>query len=137
MCPAKGRSRSSARRWGYSLTEVTPEQQAGYVLRSLVVNGIAGVPLSIWYEWRDSVSGSDDKNREAHFGLRDYDDNDKLSAETLKALLPHLADARIEKRLPTGNDKIYSLLLRHPDGLSTTCSFGSGDQGRLIPSLLQ
>lgn len=103
--------------WGYSLTEVTPEQQAAYALRSLIVNKLSGIPISIWYEWRDSLE--DDflfGDREAHFGLRDYDDGEKLSFTVVNDILPHLLDTRVEKRIAFANDRIYALLLKDGHG---------------------
>ncbi len=53
--------------WGYSRTEVDEATQAKYVVRSFLCNAIAGVPLSIWYDWSDD--GVDTRNREDNFGL--------------------------------------------------------------------
>lgn len=53
--------------WGYSRTEVDEATQAKYVVRSFLCNAIAGVPLSIWYDWSDD--GTDPRSREDNFGL--------------------------------------------------------------------
>ncbi|NTU76803.1 MAG: hypothetical protein HGA90_03170 [Alphaproteobacteria bacterium] len=100
--------------WGYSLTETTPEQQAAYAVRMPLVNALAGVPLGNWYEWKDSRQGA--LNREAHFGLLDYQGDDKFSAETVKDLWPQMANAVVVKRVPVAETDSFVLLLRQPDG---------------------
>jgi hypothetical protein len=106
--------------WGYSLSEVTPEQQAAYVIRSFVIDRLSGIPVSIWYEYRDSFEDDETEigkmDRESHFGIRDYDDDDKLSATVVKAILPRLRDSYVEKRVTFADDRIYALLLRDSAG---------------------
>jgi polysaccharide biosynthesis protein PslG len=104
--------------WGYSLSEVTDEQQAAYALRSYLVDAMSGVPLSLWYSWKDALHEHESDrrrwDREAHFGLVDFDGNDKPAVTVLEEILPHLKDAHIEKRIAVGNDDVYALLLRYP-----------------------
>lgn len=107
--------------WGYSTSEVTEEQQAAYILRSFLVNRMNGIPLSIWYEYRDSLADDqtdvDKMEREAHFGMRDFETNEeKLSARVVGDVLPHLLDAHIEKRVDLGDSKIYALRLKNDNG---------------------
>lgn len=54
--------------WGYpsisgDVDEIT---QASYLVRMLLNNLYQGIPLSIWYDWRNN--GSDPNEREHHFG---------------------------------------------------------------------
>ncbi len=39
--------------WGFCSIQVTPEQQADYVLRTHRSNLLSGVPVTAWYEWRE------------------------------------------------------------------------------------
>ncbi len=97
--------------WGFTLTDTDEEEQAAFLLRSFMLNTMAGVPLSIWYEWRDARSGEDDP--EAHFGLLHLDRKEKLAYHVLAAFLPPLVGARIEKRLRVGASDDYVLLLKN------------------------
>src|SRR5262249_39175387 len=55
--------------WGYSAFDkgVTPDRQAAYLVRMQLANLLDGVPLSIWYDWKDD--GPDPKEREHNFGI--------------------------------------------------------------------
>jgi hypothetical protein len=100
--------------WGFSSIQVTPEQQANYVLRTHLSNILSGVPVTIWYEWRDSRLGASDP--EAHFGLVDYRGKDKPAIQALRDVLPLIRDDVIERRLPLADPRDYVLLLRGRDG---------------------
>ncbi len=102
--------------WGYSLAAVTPEQQAAYTARYVLLNNLERIPASIWYEWRDSGSEAGLYDAERHFGLRDYENRGKPSYNTLKEFLPRVRDAVVERRLAAGEARDYLLLLRQPDG---------------------
>ncbi len=99
--------------WGFSLTEVSPEEQAAFLLRSFLLNSLSGVPISIWYEWRDSRRGED---HEAHYGLLDYAGKEKPSYKALQDFLPQVKGARIEKRIDVGDEEAFVLSLRFPEG---------------------
>ncbi|HAX91671.1 MAG TPA: hypothetical protein DCY07_05630, partial [Rhodospirillaceae bacterium] len=100
--------------WGYTTTQVTPEQQAAYALRTRLIDMLWGVPLSIWYEWRDSRQDKDDP--EGHFGLVTLDGADKPALEPIEALLPILRDAALVRQVQSHNPRDMALLLRKPDG---------------------
>jgi len=102
-----------ATEWGFTLSDVSEEEQAAFLLRSLLLNSLYNVPLSIWYEWRDARSGA--KDPEAHFGLLNLNKEPKLSYTTLKKFLPPLVGAKIEKRIELGNKEDYILLLKQPE----------------------
>lgn len=100
--------------WGFSSSEVTPEQQADYVMRMHLSNLLSGVPVTIWYEWRDSMQGETDS--EAHYGLIDYVGKDKPAIKAVRAILPLIHDDVIERRIMVEDPRDYVLRLRHPDG---------------------
>jgi hypothetical protein len=100
--------------WGFSSIQVTPEQQADYVLRTHLSNLLSGVPVTVWYEWRDSMQGAADS--EAHYGLIDYDGEDKPAIAAVRNILPLIRDDVVERRLPVTDPRDYVLQLRHPDG---------------------
>src|SRR5260370_35879891 len=96
--------------WGYNSAELTEEQQAAHVLRTQLYNLLSGIPITVWYEWRDSTEQSNDP--EAHYGLTDYWRNDKPAMEAVRKVLPLIRNYRIERRLPVGDQRDYVLLLR-------------------------
>lgn len=106
-----------ATEWGFTLTQASEGEQAAYALRSFLLNSLAGVPLSIWYEWRDARPGAADP--EAHFGLLDLKKRPKPAYRALREFLPPLLGARVEARVQTGDDVDFVLRVRLPDGRSS------------------
>lgn len=100
--------------WGYNTHDLTPGLQAAYVLRTHVSNLLSGVPLTVWYEWRDSLEGSNDP--ESHYGLVDNRGRSKPAIEELKRVLPLIRDYRVERRIPTVDQQDFVVLLRGQGG---------------------
>jgi hypothetical protein len=96
--------------WGYNSVELTEEQQATYVLRTHLSNLLSGIPVTVWYEWRDSADHPNDP--EAHYGLTNYWRNDKPAIKGVRRVLPLIRDYKVERRLPIGDQRDYVLLLR-------------------------
>lgn len=86
--------------WGYSAWGGiwTRERQADFVLRSYLLNVLAGVPVSIIYDWRDDGPSPDDK--EANFGLLDHAGRPKPVFTALSALLAELKGLRFLGQIP-------------------------------------
>jgi len=97
--------------WGFTMSDVNEKEQAAFLLRSLMLNSLYKIPVSIWYEWRDS--GSDKNNPEDHFGLLNRNRKPKLSYKVLRKFLPPLRGSIIEERLKIGNDEDYILRLKN------------------------
>lgn len=87
--------------WGYSNNKSrgTPpfyarwrnfsgEEQAALMLRMVLTNLSAGIPLTIIYDWRDR--GTDPYEWEDHFGLMDFYGNDKPALKMFRAIWPLL-----------------------------------------------
>jgi hypothetical protein len=53
---------------------------------------------------------------EAHYGLIDYNGEDKPAIAALRNILHLIRDNVIERRLPVTDPRDYVLHLRHPDG---------------------
>jgi hypothetical protein len=66
-CPAGKTVPLLSGEWGYTVTRVNPETQGKYFARQMLFNLLSGIPLSIWYDWRDD--GPDPKDGEQNFGL--------------------------------------------------------------------
>ena len=100
--------------WGYAEPLVRAQDQAAYPLRAHLSNLLSGVPLTVWYEWRNSKR--EPANPESHYGLVDYDGRQKAGAADLAAVLPKIAGATLVRRVALGNDGRYAVLVRQPAG---------------------
>jgi hypothetical protein len=110
--------------WGYSTAwfGLDEDFQAAYAARLWLVDLAAGVPLTMWYDWRDD--GDDFNNPEHHYGLVHhlYRTNlppvfePKPAEEAVAALAHELRFYRFNKAL-THDDGFTHLLLfdRMPD----------------------
>ncbi len=103
--------------WGYSTFTnkgVSLETQAAFLVRQQLANLLAGVPISIWYDWKDD--GTDPKEREHNFGTVTHDLQPKPSYTALQILTRELSGFRIEHRLAAGSSNDFVLLLRNGAG---------------------
>jgi hypothetical protein len=104
--------------WGYSSgwRGMNEEKQAAMLARQFLTNAANGIPISIWYDWRDD--GSDPKEPEHHFGLvrPEYRNGQTQVYEpkpgylAAKTLLRHFNGFRFEQRLLVGTDDDYVLV---------------------------
>ncbi len=85
--------------WGYSQygTGLTDIQQAEYLARAWLVNLANGVNLSIWYDWQDDCSTTDDA--ECHFGTVDLQLNPKPAYDAANALMHTLDGYNFARRI--------------------------------------
>lgn len=102
--------------WGYSTNEkgVPLDRQAEYLARQQLGNLLAGVPLSIWYDWRND--GPDPRENEHNFGTVTTDLKPKPSYNAAKTLTHQLSGYRIARRLETGDTDDYALLCVNSSG---------------------
>jgi hypothetical protein len=100
--------------WGYAEPQVRAQDQAAYPLRAYLANLLSGVPLTIWYEWRDSKQ--EPGNPESHYGLVDYNGRQKAGAVALATVLPKIAGSTLVKRVALGNEARYAVIIRQPTG---------------------
>ena len=106
--------------WGYSSAwpGVSEEKQGQILARSWLTNVANGISLSIWYDWRDD--GSDTNNAEHHFGTvspvfherRDPVYDPKPAYLAAKTLTGFFKGYRFEKRLDLGGAEDYLLAFR-------------------------
>lgn len=86
--------------WGYSTAwgNQSPEKQADYVVRQYLTNLSAGVPLSIYYDWKED--GTEPKEAEHHFGLVTPELAPKPAFLRVASLTATLQGYRFVRRLP-------------------------------------
>ncbi|MFO1463717.1 MAG: cellulase family glycosylhydrolase [bacterium] len=96
--------------WGYSTVDLgmNEAKQAQFLPRMWLSNLSQGVPVSIWYDWKDD--GENPKEREHHFGIvhRDFR-KEKPAYLAAKALNDSLRDYRLLGREPVGGSQDYAL----------------------------
>ena len=113
--------------WGYAAHTkgVTRETQAVYLARMQLANLLAGVPLSIWYDWKDD--GPDPKEREHNFGTVRPDLGPKPAYLAARTLTRELAGYRIDRRVDLGSEKDFVLLLRNEAGRRKLAAWTLGE----------
>jgi polysaccharide biosynthesis protein PslG len=110
--------------WGYSSAwrGMTEEKQAERLSRELLTNAANGIPISIWYDWRDD--GSDPSEPEHHFGLvrnayqagRDQVYEPKPAYLAAKTFSDYFNGYVYEQRLAVGRDDDYVLVFSKSGG---------------------
>jgi hypothetical protein len=114
--------------WGYSSAwpRMNEERQAVLLTRQFLTNLANGIPLSIWYDWRDD--GIDPNEGEHHFGLvrHEYHSGATSAYEpkpaflAAKTLTTMLGGFRFQQRLNAGGPDDYVL------------AFVRGDERRIV-----
>jgi polysaccharide biosynthesis protein PslG len=102
--------------WGYSninwdKSRLTEQQQAAYLARMFLTNLYQGIPVSIWYDWRDD--GKDPNEREYNFGTVRYDLAPKAAYLAVKVLSSTLAGYSIDRRVDLGNEQDFAFWLKN------------------------
>jgi polysaccharide biosynthesis protein PslG len=102
--------------WGYSTFKkgVSLETQAAFAARQQLSNLLNGVPLSIWYDWKND--GPDPNENEHNFGTVLPDLTPKPAYLALKTLTRELSGYRIARRLALPSDQDYALLCTNQAG---------------------
>ncbi len=116
--PAGRRVEIGSGEWGYTAAVVSPETQGKYLARMYLANLASGVPLTIWYDWRDD--GTNPKEVEHNFGTVRHDYlggktppyESKPAYMAARTVSQVLKGYRVEGRLRTGNDADWVLVLR-------------------------
>lgn len=95
--------------WGYSSVAgvLSQDRQAELVVREYLLNVIAGVPLSIVYDWQDDGPVSTDK--EANFGLIDFSGRPKSAYHAIAQIANELTGLRYMGRVATGDQSEFVL----------------------------
>jgi hypothetical protein len=126
--------------WGYATETkgVSLETQAAYLVRMQLANLLAGVPLSIWYDWKND--GPDPTEREHNFGTVKLNLEPKPAYLAARTLTRELAGYRIVRRLDVGGERDFVLLLRNDAGRRKLAAWTLGEahpvtlEGDLLPA---
>ena len=114
--PRRGKIPILSGEWGYSsfAKGVSPETQAVFAVRQQLSNLLNGVPLSIWYDWKND--GSDPNENEDNFGTVLSNLTPKPAYVAIRTLTSELSGYRIVRRLALAGDQDYALLLQSASG---------------------
>ena len=96
--------------WGYSTTLLSDELQGKYLPRQWLSNMIAGVPISVWYDWHDD--GKDPDEKEHNFGTVTWDYKPKPAYIAMKTLAEQLAGYTPVGRVNTESDEVFIVVFR-------------------------
>ncbi len=96
--------------WGYSekYAGLDLDRQGLFITRQYLSNLLAGVPLTIWYDWKDD--GKDPKEPEHHFGTVYTDLQPKPAYKAVEEMKTWLAGFAFSKRLALSSPNSYRLL---------------------------
>ncbi len=85
--------------WGYSSHRhgVSEETQAAFLARQQLFNLLWGIPISIWYDWKND--GPDRNENEHNFGMVAEDLNPKPAYRALQTLTHELSGFRVVRRM--------------------------------------
>lgn len=125
--------------WGYSTYSkgVSEQKQGEYAAREYLANLAAGVPLTIWYSWKDRSDASSEK--EQNFGMVHADLQPKASHDTMQRVVSGLSGYTFDQRADLGNDLDVALVFRRGTSrkLAAWTSDGRQKEVRLPASLSQ
>ncbi|CAN5544631.1 hypothetical protein BH11ARM2_BH11ARM2_38440 [soil metagenome] len=98
-----------ASEWGYSAANgLGVDRQADFFIRTYLTNLTAGVPLTIWYNWKDN--GTDPKENEQNFGVRRGNLLAKPTSVAVGRLVQALSGYRYEARIALADPRDHLLL---------------------------
>ena len=121
--------------WGYAshTKGVSPDTQAVYLVRQQLVNVLAGVPISIWYDWKND--GPDPAECEHNFGTGTHDLQPKPAYIALQTFTSELNGFRIERRIESSTND-FLLLLRNDSSQSKLATWTTMDAHRVTLKVL-
>jgi hypothetical protein len=109
--------------WGYSnlnwdKSRLTEQEQAQYLARMFLINLYQGIPVSIWYDWKND--GTNPNEREHQFGTVRHDLKAKEAYLAAKILASSLTGYSIDERLDLGHedDFAFRLIKDHSEAIA-------------------
>lgn len=122
--------------WGYSRTEVNEQTQAKYLARSFLVNSLAGVPISIHYNYSDS--GTNTTDREHNFGIVGYSNNPRklwAAYQAAKTVNGVINGSVLQSKIVTNQGRNFLLTYVGPTG-TTFVAWTIAGQQTIQPTLV-
>src|SRR6266542_2669469 len=104
---------------------VSLETQAAFIARQQLSNLLNGVPISIWYDWKND--GNDPNENEHNFGTVTYDLQPKPAYVAVQTLNRELAGYRVTGRHEAGNEQDFVLVLTNSKGETKLAAWTTGE----------
>jgi len=125
--PAKKRLPILSGEWGYAshTKGVSIETQAAYLVRQQMANLLSGVPISIWYDWKND--GPDPNEREHNFGTVTQDLQPKPAYVAAQTMTRQLTGFRLERRIEADSENDWVLLWRNNRGQRKLAAWTLGE----------
>ena len=113
--------------WGYSSNAkgISPAGQAEFIVRQQLSNLLNGVPISIWYDWKND--GEDANENEHNFGTVSSSLVPKPAYMAIKTLTHELAGFAIANRFQTGSTNDFVLVLTNAAGDTKLAAWTKGE----------
>jgi hypothetical protein len=113
--------------WGYATHKkgVSLETQAAFAVRQQLSNLLNGVPLSIWYDWRDD--GPDSAEREHNFGTVTMELKPKPAYLALQRFSRELSGYRVVRRLSLESEDDYVIVCANAAGKQKLAAWTLGE----------
>jgi len=113
--------------WGYSSNtkNISVQTQAVFFARQQIANVMNGIPLSIWYDWKND--GKDPNENEHNFGTVDYDLTPKPAYLAAQTLTRELKGFHITRRIAPANTNDIVLVLNNAGGSTKLVAWTLGE----------
>ncbi len=131
----KGRIPVLSGEWGYAAHTggVSLQVQAAFAVRQQLANLLWGVPLSIWYDWKND--GPDPAEREHNFGLVDQELQPKPAYHALRTLAQTLRGFSLARRHDTGRAGDFVLVFTNETGQTRLAAWSTDSERELTLNL--
>jgi len=118
--------------WGYPTTTkgISLDTQAAYIVRQQLSNLSSGIPVSIWYDWKND--GNDPNNSEHNFGMVDANLKPKPAYLAVQTMTRELSGFRIAGRQFAGDTNDFILTFTNSAGVTKYASWTSGKTHEVI-----
>lgn len=118
--------------WGYSSATkgLTTETQSQYLVRMQLANLLYGIPVSIWYDWKND--GDNPSDFEHNCGTVTSDLVPKPAYISAQAMNNQLRGFVLTKRIPLENDLDFILAFKNLEGKYKLCAWTTGDDHQVV-----
>ena len=113
--------------WGYSSFSkgVSLDTQAAFAARQQLFNLMNGVPLSIWYDWKND--GDDPNENEHNFGTVLANLEPKPAYKAIQTLTKELDGFRFSERVRLEDEKDFALVFTNAAGVKKVGAWTTGE----------
>jgi polysaccharide biosynthesis protein PslG len=118
--------------WGYASNTkgVSLETQAAFAVRQQLSNLLSGIPLSIWYDWKND--GRDPDDGEQNFGTVSDDLEPKPAYTALKTMTDELSGYRLQKRWDGLAETDFALMFVNQSGARKAAAWTLAEPHRVL-----